>query len=275
VSQHRHEDFGHVFDEVPALYDRVRPGYPPELIADLTTTAGLTDGAAILEVGCGTGHATRPLAERGYEITAVEPGIGLAQLAQERLAGFSNVGIEISTFEDWEAKNRHFDLLVAASSWHWVDPSIGWRRAHEVLKPGRWMAILGNVVVRPTDEPEIYAETADLHQRYAPDNPQWGHPPTENEVRATSTGWGSPNEDVDGYFGATIVRWYPAVQWFDGNGIADHLRSLSPYRRLGREIREPLLDAVAERVRSRLEDRIGRHYLAVLRAAPRTDIIDN
>lgn len=65
------------------------------------------------------------------------------------------------------------------------------------------------------------------------------------------------------------------MQWFDGNGIADHLRSLSPYRRLDSEIREPLLDAVAERVKSRLGDRISRHYLAVLRAAPRTDVIDD
>jgi SAM-dependent methyltransferase len=271
VNRSRDENLGHVFDEVPELYDRVRPGYPPDLIADMVAVTRLGDDARVLEVGCGTAQATRPLAERGYRITALEPGAGLAELARQKLAAFSNVEIRISKFEDWDRGHQRFDLLVAAASWHWVDPATGWRRAHESLRPGGWMAILGNVVIRPVDELELYAETEDLHHQYVPDNPDWGHPPTEPEVRATSTGWGPPNNDADGYFGPTTVRWYPAVQWFDGAGIADHLRSLSLYRRLPSETREPLLDAIAQRVQTRLGDRIGRHYLAVLRAGQRND----
>jgi len=275
VDRFGQRDLGRVFDEVPDLYDRVRPGYPPELIADLVAITGLSRDGRILEVGCGTGKATQLLAELGYAITAVEPGAGLARVARERLAAFPNVEIEISTFEDWDAQQRHFDLLVAAASWHWVDPAIGWQRAHDALNPGGWMAILGNAVIRRADEPELYAETADLHQRYAPDNPDWGHPPTEAEVRATSTGWGPGNEDTEGFFGPTTVRWYPTVQWLDGAAIADLLRSHSPYRRLDRDVREPLLDAVAERVRTRIGDRIGRHYLALLRAGQRMDTLDD
>jgi hypothetical protein len=52
------------------------------------------------------------------------------------------------------------------------------------------MALLGNLVVRRSGEPEVYAETADLHARYSPGNPDWGHPPFEEEVRATDEGWG-------------------------------------------------------------------------------------
>ncbi|MEZ5226335.1 MAG: methyltransferase domain-containing protein [Acidimicrobiales bacterium] len=269
MSHDNRRDAGRLFDDVPHLYDRVRPGYPSELIDDLVAIAGLSAQSRIVEVGCGTGQATRPLAERGHHITAVEPGAGLAALARENLATFPNVEIENSSFEDWDAQGRRFDLLVAASSWHWIDPSVGWRRAHEIVEPGGWMAILGNAVARPSDEPELYAATADLHQQWAPDNPDWGHPPTAAEVRATSRGWGPPNEDTEGFFGPTTVRWCPTVQWFDGSGIADHLRSLSPYRRLDDDVREPLLDAIADRVRTRLGDRIGRHYLSLLRAGQR------
>ncbi len=271
VDRHRSEDLGHVFDEVPDLYDRVRPGYPAELIADLVAETDLGDNARVLEVGCGTGQATLPLAQLGHRITAVEPGARLAQLARQKLAAYPNVDICVSTFEDWDATDQRFDLLVAAASWHWVDPAVGWRRAHEILRPGRSMAILGNVVIRPTDHPELYAETADLHHQFAPDSQDWGHPPTESHVRDTSTGWGPPNTDSSGFFGPTTVRWYPAVQWFDGSGMADHLRTLSPYRRLPTEIREPLLDAVAQRIQTRLGDRIGRHYLAVLRVGKRNE----
>ena len=130
------------------------------------------------------------------------------------------------------------------------------------------MALLGNVVVRRPGEPEMYAETADLHERFAPGNPAWGHPPLEDEVRATDEGWGSVNDPGD-LFGPTVVGWYPTVQWFDGEGFADLLRSTSLYRGLDRDVREPLLDAIAERIRTRMGDRAPRRYLSVLRVGQR------
>ena len=78
-------------------------------------------------------------------------------------------------------------------------------------------------------------------------------------------------EDPGGLFGPTIVRWYPTVQWFDGNGFADLLRSTSIYRRLESDVREPLLDAIAERIRTRMGDRAPRRYLSVLRAGRSRD----
>jgi SAM-dependent methyltransferase len=288
-------DLGRVFNEVPELYDRVRPTYPDELFADLVAITGMDERSSVLEVGCGTGQATRPLAAFGCSVTAVEPGAGMAALARQRLATFRNVEVQTSTFEEWDDRGRRFDVLVAASAWHWVDPSTGWRRAHDVLNPGGWMALLDNVVVRRPGEPEVYAETADLHERYSPGNPEWGHPPLEDEVRATDEGWGLVKDpgglfgdgrwtdtginsvrwglgkDPGGSFGPTIVRWYPSVQWFDGDGFSDLLRSTSLYRQLDRDVREPLLEAIAERIRTRMGDRAVRRYLSVLRVGQRAE----
>ena len=247
-------DLGRMFNEVPELYDRVRPTYPDELFADLVAITGMDRRSSVLEVGCGTGQATRSLAALGYSVTA----------------GLGNVEVENSTFEEWDDGGRRFDVLVAASAWHWVDPSVGWRRAHDVLRPGGWMALLGNVVVRRPGEPEVYAETADLHERFSPGNPGWGHPPLEDEVRMTDEGWGLV-KDPGRFFGPTIVRWYPAVQWFDGDGFADLLRSTSLYRRLDSDVRDPLLDAIAERIRTQMGDRASRRYLSVLRVGRRAE----
>jgi SAM-dependent methyltransferase len=263
-------ELGRVFDEVPELYDRVRPGYPDELVADLVAITGIDQDSSILEVGCGTGQATRSLAALGCSVTAIEPGAGMAALARHRIAAFGNVAVETSTFEEWADRGRRFDVLVAASSWHWVDPSVGWQRAHDVLHPGGWMALLGHVVVRRPGEPEVYAETADLHERFCPGNPDWGDPPLEEDVRTTDAGWGLV-EDPGDLFGPTIVRWYPTVQWFNGDGFADLLRSTSLYRRLDRDVREPLLAAIAERIRTRMGDRAQRRYLSVLRVGQRAD----
>lgn len=260
---------GAVFDEVPELYDRVRPRYPDELFADLAALTGIDASAALLEVGCGTGQATRSLAALGRSVTAVEPGAGMAALARRNLSSLGNVDIENATFEQWDDRGRRFDALVAASAWHWVDPAVGWQRAHDVLRPGGWVALLGHEVVRRPGEPEVYAHTADLHEQASPGNPGWGHPPLEDDVRATDTGWGQVT-DPGPLFGPTIVRWYPTVQWFDGAGFTDLLRSTSMYRALDPDVREPLLDAVAERIRTRMGDRASRRYLSVLRAGQRT-----
>ena len=264
--------FGRLFNEVPELYDRVRPTYPDELFADLAAIAGIAEGSSVLEVGCGTGQATCSLAGLGCSVTAIEPGPGMATMARRKLAGFPKVEVEISTFEEWDDGGRRFDALVAASAWHWVEPSVGWARAHDLLRPRGWVALLANVVVRRPGEPEVYAATADLHERYCPGNPNWGHPPLEDEVRATDEGWG-PVEGVEGPgagFGPTTVRCYPMVQWFDGESFADLLRSMSVYRRLSPGMREPLLDAIAERVRTQMGDRAPRRYLSVLRAGQRS-----
>src|SRR5262245_22227111 len=259
-------DLGRVFNEVPELYDRIRPGYPDELFEDLVAITGIDNRSSVLEVGCGTGQATRSLAALGCSVTAIEPGPDMAALARQRLAAFDNVTVEVSTFEDWDPSGAHFDALVAASSWHWVDPSIGWRRAFEVLNPKGWIALLGNIVVRRPGEPEVYAETADLHERFSPGNPGWGHPPLEDEVLAT----GVVQYSAD-LFAAAIVRWYPTVQWFTGEGFADLLRSTSLYRQLDRDVREPLLEAIAERIRTRMGDRASRRYLSVLQVGQRAE----
>jgi SAM-dependent methyltransferase len=261
---------GRVFDEVAELYNRVRPTYPDELFADLAAITGMDERSSVLEVGCGTGQATRSLLALGCAVTAVEPGTGMAALAREELATSPNVSVETSSFEEWNDRGRRFNVVVSASAWHWVDPSISWRRAREVLLPGGWLALLGNVVVRRPGEPEVYAETADLHERFSPGNPDWGHPPHEDDVRATDEGWGPPN-DPRGSFGPTIVRWYETLQWFDGQGFADLLRSTSPYRSLDCDVREPLLDAIAERVRTQMGDRASRRYLSVLRVGQPVD----
>ncbi|MET9896863.1 methyltransferase domain-containing protein [Streptomyces sp. NPDC006465] len=81
---------GRVFNEVPEIYDRVRPGYPDELFADLAAVTGMDERSSVLEVGCGTGQATRSLAALGCPVTAVEPGADTAAPAHRRIAAFRN-----------------------------------------------------------------------------------------------------------------------------------------------------------------------------------------
>jgi ubiquinone/menaquinone biosynthesis C-methylase UbiE len=88
------------FDRVADLYDSARPGYPESLVDDVIATAGLAPGDAILEVGCGTGQATKSFAGRGLRILALDPGPELMRISRERLAGFRDIEFVTTTLED-------------------------------------------------------------------------------------------------------------------------------------------------------------------------------
>ncbi|HEY4453631.1 MAG TPA: rRNA adenine N-6-methyltransferase family protein, partial [Pseudonocardiaceae bacterium] len=81
------------FDDVADLYDRIRPGYPAEIIAAL----GIQAGTRILEIGCGTGQLTVPLVELGADVTAVELGPHLAAIA----AAKTRAEIIVADFDSW------------------------------------------------------------------------------------------------------------------------------------------------------------------------------
>jgi ubiquinone/menaquinone biosynthesis C-methylase UbiE len=72
---------GAVFNEVAELYDRVRPTYPGELFEDLVAITGLGQQSSVLEVGCGTGQATRSLAALGghRHRSGARPRLGVAR----------------------------------------------------------------------------------------------------------------------------------------------------------------------------------------------------
>jgi hypothetical protein len=140
------------------------------------------------------------------------------------------------------------------------------------------MALLGNVVVRRPGEAEVYAETADVHERSWSGNPagiirRWR---TRCVPPARVGAWPRIPAPCPARRPCAGIR--PCSEWVHRGGFAALLRSTSLYRSLDRDIREPLLDAIAERIRTRMDDRAPRRYLSVLRVgsvpSPRPEASD-
>jgi SAM-dependent methyltransferase len=108
------------FDGIADLYEAARPGYPPELFADLVTVSGIPQCGRILEIGCGPGTATVELARPGYSVLGVEIGVEMTARARENCRAFPNVEIRTVAFEDWPLEPEAFDLVVSASAFHWI-----------------------------------------------------------------------------------------------------------------------------------------------------------
>jgi ubiquinone/menaquinone biosynthesis C-methylase UbiE len=132
-----------LFNGVAELYQDTRPGYPDELIDFVVTTAGIAAGGAVLDVGCGTGQLTEPFTSRGFRVTAIDIGPAMIAVAQRRLAD-ANVSFQAVPFEDLDARDGSYDLIVSGAAFHWIDPEVRFTRAARLLRPGGWLAVLGS-----------------------------------------------------------------------------------------------------------------------------------
>jgi len=128
------------FDTVARLYDEYRPDYPQELVDGTIAMSRLPEGGSILEIGSGTGKATRLFARRGYAIHCIEPGGNLAAVAARNLQDYPRVSFEITRYEEWQEHPAAFDLVMSAQAFHWVPGEIGYPKASRSLKPGLYIS---------------------------------------------------------------------------------------------------------------------------------------
>jgi SAM-dependent methyltransferase len=161
--------YGKVFDEIAAEYDRIRPTYPDELIDQACQVAGLGDGDRVLEIGCGTGQLTRSLTARGLYVTALEPGANLIALARQNLENATEVDFVNKKLEDAPLPREHYRAVFSASAFHWVDPEVGWQKAADVLVPGGTLALVSYFgLTEPRSEQDQEAMLAAM-TKVAPD----------------------------------------------------------------------------------------------------------
>jgi SAM-dependent methyltransferase len=137
------------FDQLAEDYQRTRPVCPPQLFDDLIQLTGLKAGDRVIEIGCGAGQATVPLAERGLAVTAVELGPELAAITRRRLAGFPAAEVVTCAFEDWRPPDVLFDAVVAVNSLHWIDQRLRYSKPYELLRSCGVMAVAGGVRAQP------------------------------------------------------------------------------------------------------------------------------
>jgi ubiquinone/menaquinone biosynthesis C-methylase UbiE len=178
----RREQQRGLFDRAAALYDATRQGYPAEIVDAVLMTAAIGPGAAVLEIGCGTGQLTRQLAGRALNLTAIDIGAAMVAAARRNIAAAA-VRFQVTSFEDF-AGSGPFDLIVSATAFHWVDPGAGLAKAARLLRPGGWLALLTTGERYP--EP-LQTGLRNLWMRYSRQSGKWsGQPPWLTALRETA-----------------------------------------------------------------------------------------
>jgi SAM-dependent methyltransferase len=258
------ERLGQTFDQAAEIYDRVRPDYPEALFDDLIALTGLVRGDRLLEVGCATGKATRPLARRGFRITCVELGAELAAVARGNLAGFQ-VEVVQGQFEDWRP-DEPVSLVFAATAWHWIDPAVGYPRAWQALRPGGHLAIWAQAHVFPDGGDPFFREIQDVYDEIGE-----GLPP--------GTLWPRPGELADdragieecGLFEVVAVRQYDWERVYGAEEYIELLSTFSGHLAMADWQRERLFSEIRRRLAWRPDRSVRRHWGTVLHVARRRE----
>jgi SAM-dependent methyltransferase len=237
-----------IFDEDAELYDRVRPGYPAALVEDLVARARLGAGSRVLEVASGTGQLTVPLARTGADVTGVELGASMAAVARRNLARFPRVRIDVGDFETWALPPEPYDLVVMATAYHWIDPSVRVRKPLAALRGGGVFAVVTTHHVAGGSA-EFFAGVQEIYERWDP---------------ATPPGIRLRDEDVVGTdveFGPALVRKYAQEITYTRAEYLDVLLSYSGHRALARDRRDGLLAGIGELIDTRYGGRITKRYM--------------
>ena len=252
------------FNEVAELYDRARPGYPAELFDDLVSLAGLTPGSRVVEIGCGTGQATRSLAERGLDVTCIELGESMASVARDRLAAFPKVWIVRAAFEDWEPETAGFDAVVAFTSFHWVDEAARFEKPARLLRPGGHLAA---TITRPVTLPDgdtFFADAQEDYDAVVPD-PDNRAPPRPDEWEDMSAEF-----DGSGRFEPAVVRRYVWERDYTADEYLAVMDTYSANRVLEPDVRTALFERIHRRIESQPGGTVRPAYLNVLHVARRS-----
>jgi SAM-dependent methyltransferase len=223
------------FGSVASAYERFRLGYPETLVEAVLAYAGRPLGTA-LEIGAGTGKATRVFAARGIAVTATDPDAAMLEELSRHVP--ENVVTLCAAFEELPVDTT-YDLVFAAASLHWTEPEGRWARVAALLSDGGVFASFGGAV--HLADPDVERAVDEARSPYLEED---GFPSPD----------GTPEDSPMQWPGSELVRsdrFTDVRQSVIGRALTmsareyvDHLSTISAYLQLPAPVREQALDVI-------------------------------
>jgi ubiquinone/menaquinone biosynthesis C-methylase UbiE len=211
---------------VAESYERRRPTYPAALVEWLVDRLGLRPGTTVVDLGAGTGKLTRALVPTGAHVAAVEP---LPEMRSQLEAAVPGADVLAGSAEALPLPDDSVDAVVAASAFHWFETERALAEIHRVLVPGGALATVGNG--RDLADP-LQREIQTFVGPYLP---------TAEQILS----W-IPVVDASPLFGPAEEFATTFEQWFDADGLAERIGTISYVARLPDDERARVLEQVRE-----------------------------
>ena len=226
------------FDSVAKLYDEARPGYPNALYDDLVTLTGIPNNGRILEIGCGPGKATVPLAKRGYAMTCIELGADLAAVAVKNCRAYPKVNVLNIPFEDWPVEHSAYDVAMSAQAFHWIPNQLGFKHTAEALQENGRLALFWNY---HPPSPGLLRDS--INQVYQERVPQIAKPPEPIEPKKKRV---IERIEKSGYYTNVMTREYLWHIEYTTEQYLNLLNTYSDHLNLASDKRQYLFEGIAD-----------------------------
>ena len=259
----------HSYDKIAQLYDRARPRYPAALFDDIVAYADLTAEARILEIGCGTGQATLPLAQRGFALNCIELGAELARVARANLASFPKVSVLQADFDKVNLDPARYDLVLSATAFHWLDPATRFDKAHRLLKARGALALFWHLPVA-TDISRAFVDAVQrVYRDIAPELSRRYQPPPRPDELTTEFAELIP---ASGLFDGIEIHKHYSASKYRAAAYIELLDTFSDHRALAPVQRQRLFGAVEDIIHAEFSGEITRETVALLYLARRKQV---
>jgi ubiquinone/menaquinone biosynthesis C-methylase UbiE len=120
-------------------YDRARPTPPPALLDLLTQLIQTPHPALVVDMGSGTGLSTAIWGERAQQVIGIEPNTDMRKEAVRKLEGHPHAA-HIKYREGFAHQtgltSGCADIVTAAQSFHWMEPTATLAEIARILRPG-------------------------------------------------------------------------------------------------------------------------------------------
>ena len=251
----------HWYSPAAAFYNQARPRYPQALIRQVVEIAQLSSSSKILEIGCGPATATVAFAQLGFPMLCLEPNPDFYVLAQQNCQPYSNVEIQNTSFEEWMLEAEQFDAVLAANSFHWIPPEVGYPKAAKALKQQGRLILLWNKQLQPSYE--IYQCLSEIYQVYAPSLDRFEDKATQEKILQ---GLGQIVID-SGQFKDLISSHIESEVTYTVDKYLTLLNTYSPYLSLAPQSKDALLNGLRDLLERDFGDSLQLSYLSAFHIA--------
>jgi len=240
-----------IFDDIVVNYDKSRWDYPGELFEDVIKYSQ-TESKIALEIGAGTGKATAPFLDAGYGITAIEMGANMAEFLREKFKENKNFHVITATFEEAVLEDSTYDLIYAASAFHWVDAEIGCPKVFRLLRDKGTFALFRNHA-KPANN-ELFIECQAFYEEYyythyTGQRPSSGHLSSEKylEPDEITRCFGCKNFEHYGFIDV-VMKLYNVNLSYSADEYINLLDTYSDHRALPEDKRTALYKRIRETI---------------------------
>jgi SAM-dependent methyltransferase len=137
--------------EVATYYARYRRGYPSPVVDAIVAALALTEDDLVVDLGCGTGQLSLPIAARVRAVVGMDPEPDMLVLARRaaKKFGVANTAWVLGADSDVPALealvgHRATGALTIAVAIHWMDRETLFRAAKPLLRAGGGIAVVTN-----------------------------------------------------------------------------------------------------------------------------------